>query len=334
METRLANPLAFPEKMPDGFPELPSEPAFDASKHLAIETPTEIVDLATLGYDTQTIASCPTTLAITSAFRILSDEGVACLQEVAHALEPYTRSIERISRMVRGGVYQSRFLRDFCMAPELTEAISSVCDAPMHPHTMPHQLGHLNYNPHDVSQNVDKWHADTLRVDFVLFVTDPNAVAGGEFQYFKGTVTEVAELKKRGEPMPHDRIVSPELPGPGYAVLQQGNMVVHRAKGLDAPGERITLVNGYVPADLSFPDFTRFDQLFLADPQHIAASEYTRHTAWMARERLQRMIDASEFGDDRDAFAGNLEDIASALQLAAHNIRNAGSAKMEHFGDG
>ncbi|MEL7543699.1 MAG: hypothetical protein AAGJ70_07985, partial [Pseudomonadota bacterium] len=178
------------------------------------------------------------------------------------------------------------------------------------------------------------WHADTLRVDFVLFVTDPNAVEGGEFQYFNGTVAEVAELKKQGAPLPAEQIVSPELPGPGYAVLQQGNMVVHRAKGLDAPGERITLVNGYVPADLSYPDFTRFDQLFLADPKHVATSEYTRHTAWMARERLRGMIENTPYGEDRDAFASDLEGIANALQTAAKNIRDADTATMEHFGDG
>ncbi|MEL7543200.1 MAG: hypothetical protein AAGJ70_05435, partial [Pseudomonadota bacterium] len=102
MASPLANALTFPETVPEGFPPLAKEPKFDAARHLQIETPTTIVDLAALGYDDATIASCPTSLGITSAFRILSEEGIACLQEVAHALEPYTRKIERISRMVRG----------------------------------------------------------------------------------------------------------------------------------------------------------------------------------------------------------------------------------------
>ncbi|MEL7238783.1 MAG: hypothetical protein AAGK78_07960, partial [Planctomycetota bacterium] len=266
--------------------------------------------LADLGYDDETIAGCPTPLGITSPFRLLSEEGVACLHEVARQLEPHARSIERISRMVRGGVYQSRFLRDFCTSPELSEFISEICDASMLPHTMPHQLGHLNYNPHTIGENVDKWHADTLRVDFVLFVTDPTAIAGGEFQYFNGTKAEADALRADGKSIPQHRVVSPDLPGAGYAVLQQGNMVVHRARRLDAPGERITLVNGYVPADVHFPDFTRFDQLFLADPQHVATSEYTRHAAWIGRERLDRLISESDFVDDRDAFAGHLDTIA------------------------
>lgn len=326
-------PLAFPTTHPDGFPRLENEPEFDASRHLALETPETVITLDAFGYSDEQIAACPTRLAITSCFRILSDEGVACLQEVARGLEPYTRSIERISRMVRGGVYQSKFLRDFCMAPELTEAVSALCEAPHLPHTIPHQLGHLNYNPFEVGENVDKWHADTLRVDFVLFVTDPNAVEGGEFEFFRGTTDEVRALKAKGLALPEDRIVQADIPGPGYGVLQQGNMVVHRAKGLSAPGERITLVNGYVPADMDFPDFTRFDQLFLADPENVAASEYARHIAWMGREALRTQIERFDFSSDRERIAAELESVASLLNGAVTQIRTAGTAPMDHFGD-
>lgn len=333
MSARLAEPLDFPVPQPDGFPVLVTEPEFDAARHLAIETPETVITLGEFGYADDEVAACPTDLAVTSCFRILSDEGVAALQEVTRGLEPHARSIERISRMVRGGVYQSRFLRDFCMAPELTEAISGICGAPMYPHTMPHQLGHLNYNPHTVGENVDKWHADTLRIDFVLFVTDPNAVEGGEFEYFRGTTDEVRALKAEGKPLPEERVVQADIPGPGYAVLQQGNLVVHRAKGLTAPGERITMVNGYVPADMSYPDFTRFDQLYLADPAHIAASEYARHVAWMGREALRAEIDGFSFSADKDAFADRLEKVAALLSGAVAQLREAGQGPMDHFGD-
>ena len=117
---------------------------------------------------------------------------------------------------------------------------------------------------------MDKWHVDTLRYDYVMFVTDPTQVVGGEFQYFKGTKDEMAEFVKTGQNVPAERVISPAMPGPGYAVMQQGNMVVHQAKGLREEGERITMVNGYVAADARIPDFTRYDQLRLVDPAHIA----------------------------------------------------------------
>ena len=330
----LARPLDFPQTRPSGYPALESEPQFDPARHLALEMPVQTVTLADLGYGRDAIAECPTTLAITSCFRVLSDEGVACLLEVVRRLERFTTSNPRIARNVRGGVYRSRFLRDLCRSPEIAEMLSRVCNAPLAPHTIPHQLGHLNYNPLEIGRSVDKWHVDTLRIDYVMFITDPNGVQGGEFEYFLGTKDEMAALHRAGDGPPADRVVAPRLPGPGYAILQQGNMVVHRAKGITAPGERVTMVNGYVPTDLRYPDFTRYDQLCLADPPHVVTAEYERHVAWLARERARAIIDNAEYSDDREASAARLDRIAGELRNAAEMIRSGSEVKIEHFGDG
>ena len=333
MSKYLATALSFPAELPDGFEFLENEPVFDAARHLQIEMPEEVIPLSDFGYSGAEIAECPTGFGVTSIFRILSDEGAACLLDVARKLEDFTTSNARISRNVRGGVYRSKFLRDFCMCPEVTQAVSKICGVKLLPHTLPHQLGHLNYNPVDVGENVDKWHVDTLRIDFVLFVTDPKSVSGGEFEYYLGTKHEVAELKKAGKSLDPEKIKAPNMPGPGYAVLQQGNMVVHRAKGLTKPGERITLVNGYVPQDITFPDYTRFDQLYLVDPKNIAASEYSRHMMWMARERLEAELSAFEFSEDNLKMADYFERFAQMMANTATELRQAGNAEVEHFGD-
>jgi hypothetical protein len=334
MSQQLASPLHFPSPGPEGFPPLENEPEFDPNRHLQIETPETVLSLSDLGYSDQDIASCPTEFAVTSVFRILSDEGAAAMLDVAQKLEAFTTSNARIARNVRGGTYRSQFLRDLCQSPELTENLSAIAGIPLLPHTIPHQLGHLNYNPETVGENVDKWHVDTLRIDFVLFVTDPKSVEGGEFQFYKGTKDEFAALTGAGQSLDPKKIISPEMPGPGFAVLQQGNMVVHRAKGLSAPGERITMVNGYVPQDISFPDFTRFDQLSLVDPDHVAASEYFRHASWMARERLAAHLNSFEFSNDANAMAQKFEDIAAFIHKTADDLRRAGQGEVEHFGDG
>lgn len=330
----VANALSFPECLPAGYDHLPTEPTFDPARHLAMEHPESRVGLAELGYSDAEIEACPSDLGITSPFRVLSDEGAACLLEVARQLAPFAVSLERIERMVRGGTYRSRFLRDLCQSPEVNAFMSEVFGAPLLPHTIPHQLGHLNFNPTQVGRNVDKWHTDTLRIDYVMFVTDPRAVQGGEFQYFQGTKHEMKALAEAGQPIPADRMVSPALPGPGYAVLQQGNMVVHRAKGLREAAERITMVNGYVPAEIGFPDFTRYDQLYLADPHHVVTEEYARHVSWMGREILTHRIDNPAFTDDRLREAERFEQLAHLFAEAASQIRNAGTAREEHFGDG
>ena len=318
---------------PDGFPPLADEPAFDPARHLALEKPTEILTLTDFGYAPEEVAECPSDFAVTNVFRVMSDEGAACLYEVCKQLEAYATSNPRIERCTRGGVYRSQFLRDLCLSPQVADFLSEICGLDLLPHTIPHQLGHLNYAPATVGANVDKWHTDTLRYDYVMFVTDPKKNAGGAFQYFRGTKRELAALKREGKPLPAEKVVSPEMPGAGYAVMQQGNMVVHQARGLTAPGERITMVNGYIPRDPAHPDYTRYDQLTLADPPAVVTAEYSRHIAIQATRQLEATLAAPTFQPAREPYAARLEEVARTLQDAAKQIRAAKSAEMEHFGD-
>ena len=317
---------------PTGFDALDSEPVFEASKHLQLEQPTDVYGLDDLNYDAETIAQAPAKFAATSVFRVLSDEGAALLYETVKRLEPFATSNARIERCVRGGVYRSRFLRDLCLSPDITDFLSDIAGLDLMPHTIPHQLGHLNYNPQEIGKNVDKWHVDTLRFDYVMFVTDPTKNEGGQFQYFKGTKEEMAQLKASGQLIPEDKIISPDMPGPGYAVLQQGNLVVHQAKGLTAPGERVTMVNGYVPRDPNFPDYSRYDQLANVDPAHVVTSEYSRHAALQAQRLLDQNIINIAPQEQAEDYAQSLEAAAQSLLSAAQNIR-AGAKSIEHFGD-
>ena len=318
---------------PHGVEPIVDEPEFNPSLHLALEKPGEIISLSEFGYSEDDIAACPSDFAATDIFRILSPEGAACLYEVCKQLEEFTTSNPRIQRNMRGGVYRSKFLRDLCMSPDVTAFISDICGVELLPHTIPHQMGHLNYAPTTVGDNVDKWHVDTLRYDYVMFVTDPKKNEGGAFQYYRGTKHEVEALHKDGKPLNPEKIISPEMPGPGYAIMQQGNMVVHQAKGLTAPGERITMVNGYIPKDPHFPDFTRYDQLRFADPEDVVTAEYSRHIAILGQRMLDDVFAKDGFSNNRFGYAERLEDVAKALQAAADQIKDSDSDTLEHFGD-
>ena len=264
------------------------------------------ISLAELGYESEVLATTGSEIAASSCFRILSDEGVAVMHRVCKQLEAFTTSNPRIERNTRGGVYRSHFLRDFSLSIEVADHLSSILKTPLRPIAMGHQLAHLNYAPKAAGENVDKWHYDTLQVDTVMFVTDPNAVSGGEFQYFRGTRDEMAAIKERGESILETRIISPEMPGPGYAVLMQGNYVVHRAKGLSKPGERITLVNGYSYADMSIDDYTAVDQLIFAEPEETVGAEYSRHVALSCSRQMMQWVKEPDFALDLSAQAKQL----------------------------
>lgn len=308
------------------------EPDFDPSVHLALEHPESSLSLADLGYQASTVDNAVTDVAATSCFRVLSNEGVEALYHVCKQLEQFTTSNPRVARNVRGGVYRSRFLRDLALSPEVTAHMSELLKTPLAPHGMPHQLAHLNFQPLTPGENVDKWHWDTLQVDYVMFVTDPNAVEGGEFQYFNGTREELAELHAQGHPVPADRIIAPKLPGPGYAVLMQGDHVVHQARGITG-GERITLVNGYTYLDSHARDYSALGQLAHADPELTVSAEYARHMALRCHAQLSDAIQRPNFTLDAQSQAKQLRRARQELDDAIMQLESLEKETMRHFGD-
>jgi hypothetical protein len=331
----VAEPISFPQDSPPGYEYLPNEPTYNPNRHLALEKPSRIYRLADLGYDQTAIANCSNDLAITSPMRLLSEEGVATLHEVSLALQRYQQRCERIPNMVRGGVYRSRFLRDLCLCPVVTEFVSEIAGTPLAPHSMPLMLGHLNFAPEDLSQAVDKWHTDTIGFDYVLMLTDPSKLEGGKFQYFHGTKEEGAALLMKGGDLPEERIITAVFPGAGYAVLQQGNMVMHRATALTRKAERITMVNGYVSLDVRFPDPSRFPDIKAMDVHihNVMFPEWARYKAWLSRSKLDALIETLPFTDDRTAICAALRTAIADVEAAIADIEDTSESHMIYYGN-
>ncbi len=326
------NLLRFPQTLPNLQP-IKDDPIFDPAIHLALEQPEHILSLEDFGYGEEIAGTTPTNIAATSCFRILSEEGVAALYHVCKQLEEFTTSNPRISRNTRGGVYRSKFLRDFSLSVEVANHLSEIMQTPLLPHAMGHQLSHLNYQPLTLGENIDKWHYDTLQVDYVMFVTDPNDVEGGEFQYFRGTRDEMSALRNSRASINADRISAPDLPGAGYAVLIQGNYVVHQAKALRAEGERITLVNGYTYANLDTPDYTALGQIIHADPAQFASAEYARHMALRCAQQLQDSVNEPDYTLTPKQRAKLLKRARKELDEAIQQLSECEGEVIRHYGD-
>jgi hypothetical protein len=334
MEQILINqPIAFPKTLPEGCQYLEDEPTYDPDKHLALEYPEESLSLRDFGYSEAEIAQCPTDYGISGIARLLSDDGVVALMSVTQKLRVYTVGGERIQYMLRGGVYRSQFLRDLCLCPRVSDFLSEIYGIPVAPHSIPLHLGHCNYAPDDLDRAVDKWHSDTLGLDYVLMVSDPRGQVGGEFQYFLGTKAEVAEIVRNGQPMPEDRIVSPNFPGPGYMVVMQGGMIVHRGAKLKEVYDRITMVNGYVPLDTTSPDPSRFSDIKAVDPHDVLFPEWARHKAWLARGRLDRLIDELPFTKDRGYIIGELKAAIQEVEVAINDLGDETPGASTNYGD-
>lgn len=327
--THIAVP--FPTNQPNGYEWFDDEPEFDPNRHLQLETPTQKFYLSEFGYSKEEVNRKASRVGATSPFRILSPEGAKVLLSIARKLKAHAISCERIENMVRGGCYRSRWLRDLCVSPSVTDLMSDIYEVDVAAHTMPVHLGHMNFTPDDLSKAVDKWHHDTIPLDFVMMVTDPATLDGGQFEYFLGTKDEMAALAKEGKSPPADRVVAPSFPGAGSAIALHGDMVVHRGAALNKAGERISMVNAYVAVDTSRDDQHRHKDLRLVDDPEALYTEWAKHSAWRARSRLDALIKELDFTADPKAVAASLEQAIADVSQSIADMRDDGDINMHHY---
>ena len=319
-------------RQPLGFEWLDGEPVFDPAVDLQLEMPASVTTLAQLGYDEAEVRNKATAFAVSAPFRVLSKRGAQTMLEVSRRLKQFAYYNQR-NTSTRGGAFRSRWLRDLCTCPELTAHLSAIYGVEVAPHPMALQLGHLNYQPRELGKAIDKWHSDTLPLDFVMMVTDPATLRGGQFEWFMGTKAEAAELRSRGL-TPSDvgeRVRQPEFPAAGYAIALHGDMVVHRGAPLECQGERITMVNGYVATDTARDDQCRCKDLMVVDPPAVLFAEWARFAAWRSASKLRHIIDSIEFGTAAADVAAQLEDAIADARQAAAQMRSGPPETAEHY---
>ena len=268
-----------------------------SSDYLALSAPERVESFDDLTGE----AAPPTALssfAVTSPFRVLSETGTAIAHAICADLAAYATGDERISRRTRSGVYQSEFLRGLAADPWLIEFLSELAGTALAAHPISHQAIHINYAPRDLARHVvDDWHVDSsVSYDYVMMLSDPVAMRGGQFEYLRGSrASAAAYLDGMAEPPP-DRVVAPTFPRAGWAVFMQGHEVVHRAHRLEAPYPRITLIGSFIAPRAARPDpQDRVGPLTRSDPADVALVEWSRYVALAAGQRLEAL--AASTGD-------------------------------------
>ncbi len=323
--------LKFPDQRPPEYIKLDGEPDFDPARHLQLEAPEATTSLTELGYSAAETEACPSGFGVSSAFRILSDEGLAVMRDIC--LKMYdNRNVSvgtganRLGSYVRGAGYRSKFIKDFCDSPELARHLSDIAGVQLARHSVPAVACGVNYAPEDITKAVDTWHTDSVAFDIVMMMSDPKTFEGGEVQYFLGTKMEGQEiLGISGEEgadveLPQDRVVSVDFPGAGYGFLQQGNMIFHRGRRLEHRAERITMVPSFVVVPAGEEDGTNSVNMAGWDDPGLPA-ELTRHEAWRAAARLEQLVEDVSLQDGPKQL---VEDMDKALApLLAYRDRLA-----------
>jgi hypothetical protein len=325
--------VPFPETQPVGYHWLEDEPVFDPAVHLQLEEPSEIIMLTDLGYSAEDIAGKATPVAASAPFRVLSDEGAAVMLDIARTLKSFMKPAgDRIENAMRGGCYRSRWLRDLCISQDVNSHLEAIYGTEIAPHPMPVHLGHMNFEPKKIDTAIDKWHHDTLPLDYVLMVTDPKSTNGGDFEYFVGTKAEAAELAAAGKTPPPERTVAPEFAGPGYAIALHGDMVVHRAGPLIELAERISMVNGYVALDTTLDEQSRHIDLIAVDDPEVLWTEWAKMAAWRSQGRLATLVEELPFTSDRERVVAELEAAIADANQAVAEMRAGTVDQIAHYG--
>jgi hypothetical protein len=317
-------------RLPRHAQQIPSSLQFDPKKHLQLEKPEKIYTLKDFGYSEQQVAEAHLPIAVTTPFRLMSDEGVDCLKQEIDALSVYRRESDRMANFIRGSLYYSQFIRDFCLNQQVNKFISELAGGEILPHPMGLYQGHINLKPKEEGREVDRWHTDTVMLDYVLLVTKPQSFEGGHFEYFQCTKAQALRALIRDEVGP--KIIKVEFPAAGYAVLQQGNHVVHRASAVTKGNERMTFVQSFIQDSPNFRDVSKLDDCKTVDPHDILFTEWARYKAFLSKRRLERLIEEIEYTDDTSKICLELRRAIRDVEEAVLEISDPSTGRLTHFG--
>ena len=258
-------------------------------RYLSLEPPPAVHELPELGYrDYDDMALSE--VAFTEPFRVLSAEGAEIAERISRDLEAVATGDAR-SKRLRGCTYRSRFFAGMYSDPRLVAFVSDLARANLRPHPIRHHQVQLNFAPEELSKDVDVWHHDVVAYDFVMLVTDPAGMKGGSTEYFDGTVEEGMGILEKEGALPAGRVHQVRYPAAGWAFLQQGHSVLHRAARLEEPYPRVSLVASYYCADGRFREPTILPPLRKADGLDVALVEWADYAAYRTIERFQKFLD-------------------------------------------
>jgi len=279
------------------------EPVYDPCIHLQLETPRE---LQTLQFETVSLhpgsspadfaapnplpepsqddaTAKPSSLAYTTCFRVLSDEGIRVLRGIISSHGGLAQSNARIPCMIRNLGYVSPWIRAFNECPVLLSHLGKLAGLHLQPTYQHGSYSHVNFGvlppggeigaegtadaaasaapalvdgesdeqrARRLQVPVDQWHADSVPFVLIIILSEMQGMVGGELECVRRKGREegmklIAETHNR---VPESELLRVSYERMGYALFQQGCDIVHHVTPvLRAREPRITVVNSYMP---------------------------------------------------------------------------------------
>lgn len=255
-------------------------------------------------------------MAYSSAFKVLSDEGIVVLSKIIEENLSKGKSFgvgNRTPMSLRGLAFSSKFIRDFNECPILLNFLSKLAGLQLIPHTYVSSYSHCNIGAVGDNVPVDQWHADSVPFVLVILMSDLGPSAqGGELQVIKMPREESFRvLTETSGNIPNEFLVNVKYPGVGWALFMQGSHMVHHVTPVkNGACPRITVVNSYMPLNANVLDETRL-AIFKNEPE-TCYYEYAVHKAWRATNQLQQFLHRTQ-STDPETLSKELKKITNEL---------------------
>ena len=139
---------------------LPTTPTVDPLREEEEEVELTLTSLLSLGYNAEHVDKLSTSFGQSSSFRVLSEEGILTLRTALARLDRHAQSSPRIAKVLRGSSFRSKFIRDLCLCPQLTQYVSDLANCCLVPHPMLITNAHTNLLAEGGRrvELVDKWY--------------------------------------------------------------------------------------------------------------------------------------------------------------------------------
>jgi hypothetical protein len=240
------------------------EPIYDPKIHLQLQSPKELTTLdferiplhkgtpldgrsdVPLPSPTDDTTSTPSSLAYTSCFRVLSDEGIRVLRGIISSHGGLAQSNQRIACMIRNLGYVSPWIRAFNECPVLLEHISRLAGMRLEATYHHGSYSHVNFGvlpPKDSSAlapgppgetdaeraarlqvPVDQWHADSVPFVLIIVLSDMEGMVGGEIECVRrrGREAGMKLIAETGNRVPESELLRVSYERMGFALFMQG----------------------------------------------------------------------------------------------------------------
>jgi len=328
----VSQPLSMPLQVPPHFLNVAEslddweEPTFDPTIHLAIEPPRSItlLDFSEVKETPPIKGNAQSPLAYTSAFRLLSEEGVTVLRRILERNQRLLRTCQRIPSFIRGMAYTSRFIRDLNESPVVLEALSRFAGQKLLPHYLGMNYSHTNFGrlpkPGTLLNEipVDQWHTDSVPFVLIIILSDLSGMVGGELQCIrrKGRAAGFELIERTQNHVDAADLLNVSYEKKGYALFMQGSEIVHHVTSVQSAIEpRITMVNSYMPANCFADDRTVYATFIDGGSEKEAILEFARGRAWRAANQLNALVAQSPYTEDPNPLINHLSRVVSELQM-------------------